>query len=38
MCLGGFVVAFLRGWQHSLVTTAALPGIAIGGFLFTYVL
>jgi hypothetical protein len=38
MTLGGFVVGFIQGWEMSLVLTAVLPLIAIGGFLFTIIL
>jgi uncharacterized membrane protein (Fun14 family) len=38
MTLGGFIVGFIQGWELSLVLTAVLPLVALGGFLFTMVL
>lgn len=38
MIIGGFIIAFIRGWLHCLVTTAALPGMAFAGYLYAYVL
>lgn len=38
MLIAGFIVAFIRGWELSLICTAALPFIAIGGGIFTYTL
>lgn len=36
MLFMGFVVAFLRGWELSLICTAALPFIAIASGIFTH--
>lgn len=36
--LGGFAVAFLFGWELALVCTAFLPFVALGAFLFTYMI
>jgi len=38
MLFGGFIVAFVRGWLMALVSTGALPILALGGFMFTWVL
>lgn len=38
MLLGGFVVAFLFGWELALICTAAIPFIALGAFMFTYLI
>lgn len=36
MLFSGFAVAFVRGWELSLICTAALPFIAISSGIFTY--
>lgn len=38
MTVGGFVVGYIRGWELSLVCTAALPVLAVCGFFFTWLL
>jgi len=38
MTLGGFIVGYIRGWEMALVSTAALPLLALGAFLLTWVL
>jgi hypothetical protein len=34
MFIAGFVIAFIKGWQMTLVTLAAIPGIAICGAIY----
>ncbi|KAL4480720.1 hypothetical protein ABPG72_014495 [Tetrahymena utriculariae] len=36
--LGGFGIGYYNGWQMSLVATAAVPAIIIGGLIFTIIL
>ncbi|EAR93470.2 ABC transporter family protein (macronuclear) [Tetrahymena thermophila SB210] len=36
--LGGFGVGYYNGWQMSLVATAAVPAIILGGLIFTIIL
>jgi ATP-binding cassette subfamily B (MDR/TAP) protein 1 len=38
MVFGGFVVAFIRGWELSLICSAALPFIALTTAIFTYMI
>jgi len=33
MFFAGFIVAYLRGWRMSLIVTAALPIMFLGGFI-----
>lgn len=36
--IGGFVVAYLFGWELALICTAFLPILAFAAFMFTYIL
>lgn len=38
MTIGGFVIAFIRGWNMALVCAAALPVMAMTTFFFTWVI
>jgi ATP-binding cassette subfamily B (MDR/TAP) protein 1 len=38
MTIGGFVIAFIRGWNMALVCAAALPIMAMATFFFTWVI
>lgn len=32
--VSGFVIAYVKGWKLSLVITATLPALAIGGIIY----
>lgn len=38
MFVGGYVVGFIRGWKLTLVISASLPLLAVGGFLIMMIL
>jgi ATP-binding cassette subfamily B (MDR/TAP) protein 1 len=34
MFVAGFIIAFVKGWQMTLVTLAAIPALAIAGAIY----
>lgn len=36
--VGGFITAYLRGWEMSLVVTAALPALLFTGFIYAWMI
>lgn len=35
MTLGGFIVAYIKGWELALICSACLPFIGLAGHIFT---
>mgnify|MGYP003512039092 CR=1 FL=1 len=36
--IGGFVIAYIKGWQMALVVTAGIPAIGFTGYIFVTIL